>query len=215
MVNLNTRSHSYDPPPENKSDEFPPEKPSTSTPPPSNGLHIEKPIPKEIFRPPKGTLRKSIINPNACASQYYNIVEDLAQAPCAMSALEVLKTCPTQWKNFLTPLGDMDPKNSNAITFKMDDFITWLSHQLDFYISTKISGKTIHRIVLDEGASTSVMYLSCWRAIGSLEIKSSPTTLKGFDGHDFQPYGLLPSIHVELGGNSVSIHIEVIEAPLD
>ena len=45
MVNLNTRSHSYDPPPEKKSDEFQPEKPSASTPPPSNGLHIEKPIP--------------------------------------------------------------------------------------------------------------------------------------------------------------------------
>ena len=40
-------------------------------------------------------------------------------------------------------------------------------------------------------------------------------TLKDFDGHGFQPYGLLPSIHVELGGKSVSIHIEVIDAPLD
>ena len=94
-VNLNTRSHSYEPPPEKKSDEVPPEKPSNSTPPPSNGLHIEKPIPEEIFRPPKGTLHKSIINPNARASHYYNIVEDLAQAPCAMSDIEVLQTCPT------------------------------------------------------------------------------------------------------------------------
>ena len=86
-VNLNTRSHSYDPPLENKYDEFPPEKPSASTPPPSNGLHIENPIPEAIFRPPKGTLRKSIINPNAHAAQYYNIVEDLAQAPCTMLVL--------------------------------------------------------------------------------------------------------------------------------
>ena len=77
-VNLNTRSHSYDPPMEKKPDDVPSEKPSTSTPPPNNGLHIEKPIPAAIFRPPKGTLRKSIINPNAHAAQYYNIVEDLA-----------------------------------------------------------------------------------------------------------------------------------------
>ena len=78
MINLNTRAHSYDPPPEKKPDEFPSKKYSVSTPPPSNGLHIEKPMPEAIFRPPKRTLHNSLINPNACASQYYNIVEDLA-----------------------------------------------------------------------------------------------------------------------------------------
>ena len=93
----------------------------------------------------------------------------------------------------------MDPKNSNIITFKLDDFKTRLSHQLDFQIATKIARKTIHRTVLDEGASTSVMHLSYWRAIGSPEINCSPTTLKDFDGRGFQPYGLLPAIHVELG----------------
>ena len=89
-VNLNTRAHSYDPAPEKKPDDSPSEKTSTSTPPPNNGLHIEKPIPETVFLPPKSTLCKSIINPNTRASQYYNIVKDLAQAPCAMSALEVL-----------------------------------------------------------------------------------------------------------------------------
>ena len=44
-INLNTRSHSYDPPPEKKPDDVPSEKPLASTPPPNNGLHIEKPIP--------------------------------------------------------------------------------------------------------------------------------------------------------------------------
>ena len=131
-VNLNTRAHSYDPPPEKKPDDVPSEKPLTFTPPPNNGLHIEKPILEEIFCPPKGTICKSIINPNARAAQYYNIVEDLAQAPCAMSALEVLQTCPTQWKNLLTALGAMDPENSNIITFKLDDFKMRLSHQLSF-----------------------------------------------------------------------------------
>ena len=77
-INLNTRAHNYDPPPKKKPDEVSPEKPSTSTPPPSNGLHIEKPIPEPDFLPPKSTLRKSVINPNARAAQYYNIVEDLA-----------------------------------------------------------------------------------------------------------------------------------------
>ena len=132
-----------------------------------------------------------------------------------MSTLEVLQTCPNQWNKFLTTLGATDPENSNIITFKLDDFKTRLSHQLAFHISTKIAGKTICHTVLEEGSSTSVMSLSCWRAIGSLEINRFPTTLKDFDGCRFQHYGLLPAIHVELGGNSVSIHIEFINAPLD
>ena len=78
-----------------------------------------------------------------------------------MSTLEVLQTFPTQRKNLLTALGAMDPKNSNIITFKLDDFKTRLSHQLAFQITTKIARNTIHRTILDEGASTSVMSLSC------------------------------------------------------
>ena len=138
-VNLNTRAHSYEPRPKNKPDDIPSEKPSTSTPPTNNGLHIEKPIPEAIFYPPKGTLRNSIINPNARAAQYYNIVEDLAQEPYFMSALEVLKTCRIQPKNLLTALGAMDPENSNIITFKLDDFKMRLLDQLAFQIATKIA----------------------------------------------------------------------------
>ena len=73
-----------------KPDDIPSKKTSTFTPPTNNGLHIEKPIPEAIFHPPKGNLCKSIINPNSRASQYYNIVEYLAQEPYAMSDLEVL-----------------------------------------------------------------------------------------------------------------------------
>ena len=88
----------------------------------------------------------------------------------------------------------MDHENSNIIAFKLDDFKTRLSHQLDFQLNTKVTGKNICRTILDEGTSTSVMSLSCWRAIGSPEINRSPTTLKAFDGHGFQPYGLFPSL---------------------
>ena len=74
MVHLNTQSKSYEPPPENKNDNIPPKKCSVSTPPPSNGLQIDKPIPNAILHPPKSTLQNSILNPNRCATQYYNIV---------------------------------------------------------------------------------------------------------------------------------------------
>ena len=57
----------------------------------SNGsLQIEKPISDIVLHPPKGKIWKSTFNLSARVAQNYNIVEDLAQEPCAMSTLEVL-----------------------------------------------------------------------------------------------------------------------------
>jgi hypothetical protein len=55
----------------------------------------------QCCHPPKGTIRKLIFNPSARAAQKYNIVEDLAQAPCAMSMLEVLQNCPSQHRTLV------------------------------------------------------------------------------------------------------------------
>ena len=68
---------------------------------------------------------------------------------------------------------------------------------------------------MDEGASTSVFSIVCWRAIGSPEVMKSPTTLKYFDGWGFQPHGLLPAFSVELGDKTFSIQAEVVDALLD
>ena len=130
-----------------------------------------------------------------------------------MLDLQVLHTFPTQHKNLLTALGAMDPENSNIITFKLDHFKSSLSHQLAFQLSMKIIGNIIWHTILDKGSLTSVMSLSCWRFFGSLKINCSPTKLNAFDGCGFQLYGLLLTVHVELGGKSVSIHVEVVNAP--
>ena len=79
----------------------------------------------------------------------------------------------------------------------------------------KVIRNKVHLTVLDEGSLTSVMSLSCWRAIGSLEINCSPTNLKAFDGRGFHPHGLLPSLLVEQGGKSLSIHVKFVDAPVD
>ena len=55
-------------------------------------------------------------------------------------------------------------------------------------------------MVLDEGASTSVLSLTCWKALGSPELVTSPTTLKDFDEWGFQPHGIISALAVELGG---------------
>ena len=91
-VALTTRAKDYSPSKE-KVDDLPPSlvQPSPMTPPTNCPLHLERSSLDTVLRPPpKGVIRKSAFNPHARATQNYNIVEDLAQAPSAMSALEVL-----------------------------------------------------------------------------------------------------------------------------
>jgi hypothetical protein len=75
--------------------------------------------------------------------------------------------------------------------------------------------KNAHFIVLDEGSSTCVMSLTCWRDLCSPKITLSPTTLKEFDGRGFQPHRLFQSFTMTLKGKTVLIEIEVVDAPLD
>ena len=99
-----------------------------------------------------------------------------------MSTLELLQSCPTQCKNVLTALGALDLDNSNLIHFNVENYKSRLPHKLAFQIITKVVGKKFFSVVLDEGASTSVLSLSYWKALDSPEFVTSPTTLKSFDG---------------------------------
>jgi hypothetical protein len=90
--------------------------------PPSGPLQIEKPTFNSILRPPKSTIRKATFNPSSRVTQNYNIVEDLAQAPCAMSVLEVLQHCPSQRRTLLAPIGVVDPEWANHIMFNLDNY---------------------------------------------------------------------------------------------
>ena len=83
-------------------------------------LRIEKPNDKPEVPPhiPKGVLKHSGHNPNSRAAQNYSIIEDLGQNPCAMSALEVLHTCPPQRKSLLSALGVADGSSPSVIKFE-------------------------------------------------------------------------------------------------
>jgi hypothetical protein len=96
-VALTTRAKDYTLSKE-KVDDLPPDfvQPSPPNPPGNGPLHLERPNLDTVLRPPKGVVKKSTFNPHARAAQNYSIVEDLAQAPSTMSALEVLQSCPAQ-----------------------------------------------------------------------------------------------------------------------
>ena len=74
---------------------------------------------------------------------------------------------------------------------------------------------TIKRTVIDEGATTSVMYLSCWKGLGSPELSKLVTMLIAFDGRSFRPHDILPSLKFHLGGKTIVIEVKVVDAPLD
>jgi hypothetical protein len=223
-INLTTLSMTYDTPvkPDKAkvtNSSLPDPSPSSVSPPsvcPSSGpLQIEKPSFESILRPPKITIRKSTFNPSSCAAQNYNIVEDLAQAPCAMSALEVLQHCPSQCRTLLASIGTYDPESSNNIMFNLDNYKSRLSHQLAFQINVVVHNQQIHRTILDEGASTCVMSLACWKSLKSPTLNKSPMMLCAFDGRGFHPHGLLQSLVVQLGGKTIIVDVEVVDAPLD
>jgi hypothetical protein len=148
--------------------------PSPATPPTNGPLHLERPSLDIVLQPPpKGIIRKSSFNHHSHVAQNYNIVEDLAQAPSAMLALEVLQTCPAQRKAPLKAIGGIDPTDMNLIIFDLEDHITRLPPQLEFHIEVVVSDKNICRTIIDEGASTCVMSLACWKAIGSPSLNES------------------------------------------
>jgi hypothetical protein len=52
--------------------------------------------------------------------------------------------------------------------------------------------QNIFHMVVDEGASTCVMSLACWKVIGQPILSPSPTLLTTFDGRSFRTHGIIP-----------------------
>ena len=69
---------------------------------------------------PRFPLHRVVNNFSARVTLNYNIVDDLAQSPYAMSALEFLRIFPPQRKALLSALGVVDPSDSRLITFNLD-----------------------------------------------------------------------------------------------
>ena len=59
-------------------------------------------------------------NPNAQAAHNENVVEEITQAPCAMSTMEVLQYCPSQIKELSSSTRFVDPFDVTLITLYLD-----------------------------------------------------------------------------------------------
>ncbi len=112
-------------------------------------------------------------------------------------------------------IGAVDPTNSLVLTFDMLNVKKRLPHHMAFQIKSTYRKINIFRIIIDEGASTCVMSMSCWKAIGSPSAVPSPTVLTAFDGHSHKPHGIIPALPICVGGKVVNIEVEVVDANLD
>jgi hypothetical protein len=201
--------------------QYPPTAESTPTSAETNPTPIGPPlaIPRSSAEPPlripRIPLRRNVHNPQARDAHNYSLVDDLAQSPAAMSVLEVLQTCPTQQKSLLSAMGAVDLADTRLITFDLDNYEPRLPATVAIQIPIKIRNITVHRCIIDEGASTCIMSKTVWQKLGSPELLPSAITLRACDERPSSPEGLFQNIPVELEGKTILIDIEVIDAPLD
>ena len=110
-------------------------------------------------------IRRVANNTTARATVSYSIVDDLAQTPTTMSALEVLKMCPTQQNSLLAALGAIDPSDSKLITFDTENGEPHMPSTISFQISVSIQNLVVHQCIVDEGGYTCVMSTLVWQKL--------------------------------------------------
>ena len=143
---------------------------------------------------PKGVLKCLTHNPNARATQNCSIVEDLVQTLCAMSALEVLYMCPTKRNALISALGYLDLSGPSVIKFDTVDVRPLLPYHVAFQIHVEFLRMIVKCNVVDEGSSTLVMSLYCWKSFISPQLSLSMTMFSAFDERSFQPHGIITSL---------------------
>jgi len=84
-----------------------------------------------------------------------------------------------------------------------------------FQIPVLVKNRPCIRIVIDEGASTCIMSIQCWKALSSPTLNQSLTILKAFDGRGFHPYVIFQDLPIGVEGKTVNLDVEVVDAPLD
>ena len=115
----------------------------------------------------------------------------------------------------LSSLGVNNDDSSSVIKFETVGLQPRFPYYVSLLIHVECLNMIIKRTVIDEGVAASVMSLSYWKGLGSPELSKSATMLTTFDGRSFRPHGIIPSLKVRLGGKTIAIEVEVVDAPLD
>ena len=115
----------------------------------------------------------------------------------------------------LATFGAAEPNYSSVVRFKTHDVQSHFPYHVAFQFHVECLNKTVKRTIIDEGVVTSVMSLYCWKCLGSPMLSKSMTMLSVFDGRSFRTHVIIPSLQVQFWGKTVSVEVEVVDAPLD
>ena len=129
---LQTKAKNYEPESSRK------DKHTTET---SAPLSIEK-LDDPMMKIPKGVFKNTFHNRNVRVSLDYSVVEDLAQTPCALWALEVLQSWPLQWDALLATIGSMEFETLMA-NVNLSNVKLCLPYHVSFSIDVVHGEKTI------------------------------------------------------------------------
>jgi hypothetical protein len=70
-------------------------------------------------------------------------------------------------------------------------------------------------MLIDEGASISILSSITWQDLGYSQLVSVTQNLLDFNRRTSQPLGTLPQFSVTLGGKTIFIDVMVVHDPLD
>ena len=101
------------------------------------------------------------------------------------------------------------------IRFETHELQPRLPYHVALLVHVECMKNTIKCTVIDEYVPASMVSLACWKGLGFPMLSRSGIMLTHFDGIYFRPHGILPSLEVQFGGKTMSIEVEVVDAPLD
>jgi len=84
------------------------------------------------------------------------------------------------------------PPSSSIISFDYNQLTAFrLPYYVSFQIMVQAYNMVVHGIVLDEGASISIMSSTTWKALDSPQLVPITTNLLAFNGGTSQPFRIL------------------------
>jgi hypothetical protein len=83
-----------------------------------------------------------------------------------------------------------------------------------FHIMVKFNSMGIHRCIVDQGESTSILSSSTWKSLGSPKLMSATSELLSFEKIHSEFLGFLPKFHITLGGNIILVYFLVVSGHL-
>ena len=97
---------------------------------------------------------------------------------------------------FLVSLGVASPNGSTMVIFQTHDIHPLFPYHVAFEFLVECLKNTIKHTFVDEGFATSVMYLNCWKGLGSSMLSKSMTILASFDGPSIRLQHVIPQLLV-------------------